>query len=136
MLRSKIVPFLERCKRLFAGTQNALNEVRKEIGTISQSCKDLAELKEQLIEKIDDFIVERIIVAQDLLLRNGMSIMSNKLEEVILVYGCNETQTIENMLKQAHASGTKKFRVIVADSAPDFLGRSMVKRLAAAGIQC
>ena len=52
-----------------------------------------------MIEKIDDYIVERITVAQDLLLRNGMSIMSNKTEEVILVYGCHETQTIENMLK-------------------------------------
>ena len=30
----------------------------------------------------------------------------------------------------------KKFRVIVADSAPDYLGRSLVKRLASYGIKC
>lgn len=35
VIRGKIIPFLERCKRLFAGTENALSDVRKEIGIIS-----------------------------------------------------------------------------------------------------
>jgi hypothetical protein len=63
MIRDRIIPFLERCKRLFAGTDYALKEVRREIGQISKTCKNLLELKERVIEKIDEFIVERIIFA-------------------------------------------------------------------------
>ena len=68
-----------------------------------------------------------------MLIRNGLSIL--KKEEVILVYGNQETQTIEDMLVAAHLAG-KKFRVVIVDSAPDFLGRSLVKRLASKGIKC
>ena len=89
-----------------------------------------------MIEYIDSLIAEKITFAQDVLIKNGMSILSDKQEEVILVYGNQETHTIEEMLKSAHQSGTKRFRVIVVDSAPDFLGRSLVKRLAASGITC
>lgn len=78
MIRDRIIPFFERCKRLFAGTDYALKELRREIGHISKSSKNLNELKEEVIEKIDDFIVERIIFAQDVLYKNGMSIISSK----------------------------------------------------------
>ena len=87
-----------------------------------------------MIEKIDDFIVERIVYAQDALVKNGDKILSDKREEVVLIYGNQESQTIEEILKAAHE--TKNLRVIVVDSAPDYLGRSMVKRLAAYGIKC
>ena len=87
-----------------------------------------------MIEKIDDFIVERIVYAQDALVKNGDKILSDKREEVVLIYGNQESQTVEEILKAAHE--TKSLRVIVVDSAPDYLGRSMVKRLAAHGIKC
>ena len=63
-------------------------------------------------------------------------IISENIEETILVYGNVESQTIENMLKKAHDSHTKRFKVIVIDSAPDYFGRGMVKRLANYGIKC
>lgn len=88
-----------------------------------------------MIESIEDFIANKITFAQDLLIKNGLSILSDKKEEVILVYGNQESLTIENMLSAAHSSD-KKFRVIVVDSAPDFHGRCLVKRLASKGIKC
>jgi translation initiation factor 2B subunit (eIF-2B alpha/beta/delta family) len=93
-------------------------------------------LKEKLIESIESFIAEKITFAQDILIKNGLAILSDKKEEVILVYGNQETQTIEDILISAHHTGTKNFRVIIVDSAPDYLGRSLVKRLAAKGIKC
>lgn len=52
-----------------------------------------------------------------------------------MTYGNNESQTIEALLNKAHDRG-KQLRVIVVDSAPEYCGRSMVKRLAKHGIQC
>jgi hypothetical protein len=40
-----------------------------------------------MIESIEDFIANKITFAQDLLIKNGLSILSDKKEEVILVYG-------------------------------------------------
>ena len=135
MLSEKIIPFLERCRRLFAGTSYALNHLKQQVGHFSQSCKNLEELKESMVESIEDFIANKITFAQDLLIKNGLSILSDKKEEVILVYGNQESLTIENMLSVAYSSD-KKFRVIVVDSAPDFHGRCLVKRLASKGIKC
>ena len=39
-------------------------------------------------------------------------------------------------MKKAHDTQSKRFKVIVVDSAPDYFGRGMVKRLANYGIKC
>lgn len=54
---------------------------------------------------------------------------------MILTYGNQESQTVEDLLKRAHKAN-KPFRVIVVDSAPEYYGRSMVKRLCKYGIKC
>ena len=62
--------------------------------------------------------------------------LSDNKEEVIMIYGNSESQTVEDLLKKAHNTAKKNFRVIVVDSAPDYFGRSCVKRLANHGIKC
>jgi hypothetical protein len=86
-IRDRIIPYLERCRRLFAGTQSALNHVRQKCGNLSKSCQNLDELKEKLVETIENYIAEKITFTQDVLIKNGLSILSDKKEEVILVYG-------------------------------------------------
>lgn len=78
--------------------------------------------------------MERIIYAQDELINQGLRLFQDKKEEVILTYGNQESQTIEDLLKKAHSMG-RKFRVIIVDSAPDYFGREMAKRLAHHGIK-
>ena len=68
------------------------------------------------------------------MIQNGLSILSEKREETILVYGSQETSTIESLLVQAKEAG-KRFTLLVVDSAPDYRGRAMAKRLSAAGIK-
>jgi len=63
LIRDKIVPYLERCRRLYAGTENAFQYVRNQIGTLSNETSNLNQLKEQLLVRIDEFIMERIIYA-------------------------------------------------------------------------
>jgi len=65
--------------------------VRKQIGRISQDCKSLKDLKTQILEVIDNFINERILYAQDTLISNGLNIISENIEETILVYGNYES---------------------------------------------
>ena len=44
-----------------------------------------------MIEVIEDFIQLRVVYAQDILLKNGLSLFSDKKQEVILVYGNQES---------------------------------------------
>jgi translation initiation factor eIF-2B subunit delta len=93
-------------------------------------------LKEQILEAIDSFINERILYAQDTLINNALKILSETREETILVFGNEESQTIENILKKAFDLKTKKFSVIIVDSAPEYKGRNLAKRLSTIGIKC
>jgi hypothetical protein len=63
LLSDKIIPFLERCRRLFAGTSYALNHLKQQVGHLSKTCKNLEELKERMVESIEDFIASKITFA-------------------------------------------------------------------------
>ena len=52
-----------------------------------------------------------------------------------MIYANQESQTVVDLLKRAFDKNIK-VRVIVVDSAPEFHGRSVVKRLAKHGIKC
>lgn len=72
------------------------------IDKIAKSSQNLQELKDQLIESVDEYIKERIIYAQDQILTEGLKLLNSRKEEVILVYGNQESQTVEDLLKKAH----------------------------------
>lgn len=57
---------------------------------VSLDTKNLAELKKEMINQIDEFIMIKIIYAQDLLIENGLKIFNEKKEEVILIYANHE----------------------------------------------
>lgn len=136
MIRDKIVPFLEQCSRFSPGTDYAIRHVRTQIGNMRQDCKSLEDLKEQIVDVIGTFIKVRVLYAQDTLISNGLNMLLENIEETILVYGNCESQTIEDLLKKAHDTKVKRFKVIVVDSAPDYSGRGLLKRLTAHGIKC
>lgn len=120
---------------MYAGTLYAIKYVKNKIGMISQDTKNLAELKKEMIEQIDEFIMVKILYAQDELIKNSLKIFKHKQEEVILIYANHESQTIVEVLKNAHDKGIK-LRVIVVDNTPEYHGRSIIKRLAKHGIKC
>lgn len=128
--------FLQECSRFTSGTDYAIRYVRAQIGNMRQDRQSLEELKEQILDVIDTFIKVRVLYAQDTLISNGLNIISENIEETILVFGNCESQTIEDLLKKAHDTKLKSFKVIVSDSAPDYSGRGLVKRLTAHGIKC
>lgn len=130
-----IEPNISKCKQLFPGTKFAIKFVKNKIVYVGQKTNNLQEFKEEMMSEIDEFIMVKILYAQDIIIQNGLKIISDKREEVIMVYANNESQTIVDILKTAHDQG-RKLRVVVVDSAPEYHGRDVVKRISKHGIKC
>jgi translation initiation factor eIF-2B subunit delta len=86
-----------------------------------------------MTEWIDSYIADRIVYAQDEMVRQGIELLSKTKKDHIMVIGLNVV--LEKLFMKAHADG-KEFSVIVVDTSPRFLGRDLVKRLSASGVDC
>ncbi|KAJ8487741.1 hypothetical protein ONZ51_g4025 [Trametes cubensis] len=109
---------------------NAIRQLKLDI---SGTDFDLPEqdAKDALCRKIDTYIRERIIIADQVIQETA----SNKIKDgdVILTYA--RSSVVEKVLLEAHASG-RNFSVIVVDSRPMLEGKRLVAVLSEAGIQC
>ena len=54
---------------------------------MDESVKGLDEFKKNILDIIDEFLQERIVIAQDAIVDNALKMLSDKRQEVILVYG-------------------------------------------------
>ncbi|KAJ1922850.1 hypothetical protein IWQ60_006266 [Tieghemiomyces parasiticus] len=87
--------------------------------------------KQLLVEKIDEFIRDRITVADRLIVSYGVPKIQDG--DVILTFACSSV--VRKILLAAHARGTR-FRVVVVDSRPLLEGRRLLDDLVAAGLPC
>ncbi|KAJ1656859.1 hypothetical protein IWQ61_003642 [Dispira simplex] len=87
--------------------------------------------KQTLIEGIDEFIRERIIVADRVIVQYGLQKIQDG--DVVLTYSCSSV--VKAVLLAAHQKNIR-FRVIVLDSRPLLEGRKLLQDLVDAGIQC
>ncbi|KAI0650111.1 eukaryotic translation initiation factor 2B delta subunit [Trametes meyenii] len=109
---------------------NAIRQLKLDI---SGTDFDLPEqdAKDALCHKIDTYIRERIIIADQVIQETA----GNKIkdDDVILTYA--RSSVVEKVLLEAHASG-RAFSVIVVDSRPMLEGKRLAAVLSEAGIQC
>ncbi|KAL0479057.1 hypothetical protein AKO1_007954 [Acrasis kona] len=131
---NKIVPMIDYLKQfrpLSVGMGNALRHIKQKIFKLNP---DLSanENKNKLVEDIDIFIKERITVAAEQIVNNGVARITNG--DVIMTYARSEV--IEKILTRAHCDGGKRFRVIIVDSRPKNEGRELLNRLLIAGVDC
>ncbi|CAL1701638.1 unnamed protein product [Somion occarium] len=109
---------------------NAIRQLKLEI---SGSDIDLPEqdAKDALCQKIDNYIRDRIIIADQVIEETA----GNKIKDgdVILTYA--RSSVVQKVLLGAHAEG-RQFSVIVVDSRPMLEGKRLLSVLASAGIQC
>ncbi|ORX87627.1 IF-2B-domain-containing protein [Basidiobolus meristosporus CBS 931.73] len=124
------IAYLVSMRPLSVSMGNAIRYLKYEISILSIDLPD-EDAKTLLIERIDQFIRDRITVADKMIIDFGLQKIQNG--DVILTYACSSI--IQNLLLEAHAKGIA-FRVIVVDSRPKFEGITLMKRLAQAGIQC
>jgi len=124
------ISYLQNFRPLAVSMGNAIRYLKKQITSLTPDMSD-SEAKEFLVEAVERFIRERITFADEVIVASGVSKIRDG--DVILTYACSSV--IECILKTAHAQG-KKFRVVVVDSRPKLEGRTLLRRLVQAGLDC
>ncbi|KAI5122155.1 hypothetical protein M0805_007054 [Coniferiporia weirii] len=109
---------------------NAIRQLKLEI---SDSDIDMPEqdAKDLLCQKIDDYIRDRIIIADQVI--QDTAVQKIKDGDVILTFA--RSSVVEKVILGAHEDG-KRISVIVVDSRPMLEGKHLLSVLAAAGIPC
>ncbi|KAI9847653.1 MAG: hypothetical protein M1838_000799 [Thelocarpon superellum] len=123
------IDFLVSCRPLSVSMGNAIRWLKLEISTVDISTPD-ADAKTTLCSAIDDFIRERITLADQVIANSaGQKIRDG---DVILTFA--KSSIVQQTLIEAHARGVK-FRVIVVDSRPLFEGKHLARALANLGVE-
>ena len=128
LLLSPQIEYLGSCRSLSMSTRNAIRWLKLLINDVDiETAEEKA--KSDLCEAIDNFIREKIIIADQLI----ASTASSKIKDgdTILTYA--KSKVVAKTLLQAHTQGTK-FKVIVIDSRPLFEGKELAQELVAAGL--
>ncbi|KAI9816774.1 MAG: hypothetical protein M1827_001419 [Pycnora praestabilis] len=122
------IDYLKSCRPLSVSMGNAIRWLKLEISKVDPDTPE-AEAKEQLCDAIDNFIRERITVADQVISSSaGEKIKSG---DVVLTFA--SSSIVQQTLVEAHQRGVK-FRVIVIDSKPLFEGKHLARSLANLGL--
>lgn len=108
---------------------NAIRWLKVEISEFDPSTPE-SSAKQELCNAIDDFIRERITVADQVISDSAAEKICDG--DVILTFA--KSSIVQKTLVEASRRG-KKFRVIVVDSRPLFEGKNLARALATLGLQ-
>ncbi|BDA49360.1 Translation initiation factor eIF-2B subunit delta at C-terminar half [Coccomyxa sp. Obi] len=122
------IQFLVECRPLSVSMGNAIKYLKLQISKVDPNVPQ-DEAKAHLIERLDTYVQEKIVFADDMLVANAIT----KIEDgdVILTYA--SSSVVFDILTKAHQAG-RRFRVILADARPQLEGQRMLKRLIKRGI--
>ncbi|KAF2468903.1 nagb/rpia/CoA transferase-like protein [Lindgomyces ingoldianus] len=123
------IDYLRSCRPLSISMGNAIRWLKDVIIKIDPSTPE-AQAKRDLLSEIDNFILQRITAADELISETA----AKKIEEgdVILTYA--SSSIVEKTFLRAHNAGIK-FSVMVVDSGPLFEGERLARDLANHGLQ-
>nr|KYP55837.1 Translation initiation factor eIF-2B subunit delta [Cajanus cajan] len=124
------VSFFAECRPLSISMGNAIRFVKSCIANLHSSRTE-SEAKETLSSHINQFINERIILADKVIVGHAATKVSDG--DVLLTYG--SSCVVEMILLHAHEIG-KQFRVVVVDLRPKFESQALLRRLVAKGLSC
>ncbi|DBA79414.1 TPA: hypothetical protein ACH3X2_000055 [Trebouxia sp. C0005] len=124
------IQFLVHCRPLSVSMGNAIKYVKLQVSKIDPAVHEV-DAKEELVAKINTYIQEKIVFADNVLVTNAVAKVYD--DDVILTYSFSSV--IFNILLRAKKEG-KKFRVVVMDSRPQLEGRALLRRLLSHGIAC
>eukprot|EP00466_Bigelowiella_natans_P016618 jgi/Bigna1/37325/e_gw1.19.20.1 len=118
------------CRVMSLGMGNAIRYIKTAINNLENGVS-LTQGKESILEKIDEFIYERIEIADQVIAREGAKRIQDG--DVIMTYA--RSKVVENVITKAKEEN-RKFRVVIVDSRPKFEGKALGKRLVDKGIDC
>ena len=119
----KITKFISGSKQLHAGVENALEDAYRIISKLCSTDISVQAFRSGMAEWIDGYIGDKIVFAQEEMVRQGIKLLSKSKKDHIMVIGLNVV--LEKLFVKAHADGID-FSVIVVDTSPRFLGRELV----------
>uniref|UniRef100_A0A0E0MPN1 Translation initiation factor eIF2B subunit delta n=1 Tax=Oryza punctata TaxID=4537 RepID=A0A0E0MPN1_ORYPU len=127
---SSYVSFLIECRPLSISMGNAIRFLKNRIAKLPLTLSE-SEAKASLQSDIDQFINEKIIVADRVIVSHAITKVRD--DDVLLTYA--SSSVVEMIFDHANELG-KKFRVVVVDSRPNNEGQALLRRLVAKGISC
>ncbi|OZJ06397.1 hypothetical protein BZG36_00649 [Bifiguratus adelaidae] len=127
------IAYLLNIRPMSLSMRECIRWIKKEISDIVETNPTLEDegVRHRLIERIDHFIRDRITLADQLIVKNGLEKIQDG--DVVLTYA--KSTVVQKLLLEAKANG-KQFRVIVVDSRPRLEGKTLLARLVKAGIDC
>ncbi|KAF4469707.1 translation initiation factor eif-2b subunit delta [Fusarium albosuccineum] len=123
------IEYLTACRPMCFSMGNAIRWLKLQISKVDIDLPD-SDAKKLLSESIDNFIRERITLADYVIVKTAAAMISD--DDVILTYAHHHL--VERTLLQAREN-KKQFRVILVDDPYERVGMDLAKKLAAAGIQ-
>eukprot|EP00126_Sphaerothecum_destruens_P012731 Sdes_comp21805_c0_seq1m20369 len=124
------INFLAMCRVLGVSMGNIISEFKMQISKLHEATTEV-ELRDGLIQWIDNFIKTRITLADQVIIKHVIDKVHD--HDVILIYA--SSSVVERSLVEAYNAG-KRFRVVVLDSRPRLEGANVVKRLTKHGLEC
>ncbi|KAJ4839517.1 hypothetical protein Tsubulata_047359 [Turnera subulata] len=124
------VSFFTECRPLSMSMGNAIRFLKSRIAKLPVTVSE-PEVKASLCSDIDRFIHEKIILADNVIVRHAATKIRDG--DVLLTYG--SSCVVEMILLYAHELG-HQFRVVIVDSRPKLEGQALLRRLVAKGLNC
>ncbi|KAJ3050649.1 Eukaryotic translation initiation factor 2B, subunit 4 delta, 67kDa, partial [Rhizophlyctis rosea] len=133
---NKQLDYLSHTRVLATTMKSAAKHIKSAISNVSIDMPD-EDAKAQLKTVIDEFIRDRITLADQMIVEQAQEIDKIKDGDLIMVFG--RSSVVLDLLVATHedfqAAG-KKFQVVVVDSRPKCEGRKMIRELTTHGIEC
>jgi len=130
-LEAKVKPnisFIDLCRSLSVSQGSFIKFAKTQISKLDRKLSE-SEAKAQLLEKIDDYRREKIVLAGEGIMEKAKDKIKDG--DVIMTYSCSSI--ITKVLIDAKNRGVD-FRVIIVDGRPKNEGLELLRRLSAAGI--
>ena len=126
---SSQIEYLVSCRALSVSMGNAIRWLKVEINDVDPDTPE-STAKSNLCEAIDNFISERITVADQVIATSA----AEKIQDGDVILTFAKSSIVQKTLIQAYQNG-KQFRVIVVDSRPLFEGKNIARALADLGLE-
>ncbi|KAL9119956.1 MAG: hypothetical protein Q9187_003485 [Circinaria calcarea] len=118
------IEYLVSCRPLSVSMGNAIRWLKLQISDVDPDTPE-SKAKADLCNAIDNFITERITVADQVIATSA----AEKIQDGDIILTFAKSNVIQQTLVEAHRRG-KKFRVIIVDSRPLFEGKRLARALA------
>ncbi|KAI1074124.1 nagb/rpia/CoA transferase-like protein [Whalleya microplaca] len=124
------IEYLTACRPMCFSMGNAIRWLKLQVSKIDPDVPEI-EAKKQLCSSIDNFIQERVSMADLVITEKAAEKIQD--DDVVLTFG--RSSIVEHALLHAHQIAGKRFSVIIIDDPYERKGQTLAKTLTAEGIR-